>query len=322
MKKIINLGTLRVGIATTLCLSFLIYPELRVSSAGLTATRAAADLKSESQFRSEAARFDAAIRAINGISTMKLETGDDLKRAIAILDRERPNLKFHRSKLVVLVLGDSIFMNAVKKKAPDKQTAEAFAKELNANRQAIFKLDGAESLKTRIRGSVESDAATLRRAGGKLKEAAQKLKKAGQGGTAPNLGANREFKVIRASFSQAEQPLAANDSLITTPQDQVSRDFPRIKETPPENIAIALVLAAAVYIVGFVGLAVWELIVDLGSETSQEAECQKKADEDYTKCVAAASALPSGFPLFLREAATGLCYAAWLLAQAECLLFA
>ncbi|HLF83670.1 MAG TPA: hypothetical protein VI837_05790, partial [Blastocatellia bacterium] len=109
------------------------------------------------------------MRAIAGISTMKLETTEDVKRAIAILDRERPNLKLFFSKLVVMGLSDSTFSNAVKKKMPDKQAAESFLKGLQADHKAVLRLDGAESLATRLQRSAESDAAILRRAGERLK---------------------------------------------------------------------------------------------------------------------------------------------------------
>ena len=48
-------------IAIAVCFSLISYPQLRFSSEEGTATRAAADRKSESQFRSEAARYDSAI---------------------------------------------------------------------------------------------------------------------------------------------------------------------------------------------------------------------------------------------------------------------
>jgi hypothetical protein len=309
MKNIANPFRLRNGIAHALCLSFLIYLPLRVSSAE-AAAHVAADLKSESQFRSEASRYDGAIRAISGIATMTLGTGDDLKKAFAILDRERPNLKFHRSKLVVLGLNDSTYTSALKKKVPDKRAAEAFAKEVAADRKALLKLEGAESLVTRMRRSVEADAATLRRIADRLKEAAEKIKKAGQGRTSPSEGAADGFKLVRAGFSEAAQPTAAPDLLLMSSQGG-----------PAELLLVVLLAYAVLLVVTLYGVAIASFF-NIGTKEDEDAvaSCQVKADDGYLRCVSAASDLPSGFPFFQREAATALCYADWLRNQSGCLL--
>ena len=179
MKKVLSV-TLRMFIATALSISFLIYSPLRLSSVG-AATRVVADLRSESQYRIEASRYDDAIRAIASVSSMKLENPDELKKALAIFDREGPQLKFHGSKLIVLGLNDSTFTASVKKASPDQAAAEALIKELRADPKAILKLNGAQSLVTRLRQSTEADAATLRRVAERFKEAAAKYGRSDNG---------------------------------------------------------------------------------------------------------------------------------------------
>jgi len=317
MKKIINLVTLRVGIATTLCLSFVIYPQLRVSSARITANRGAADLKSESQFRSEAARYDAAIRAIAGIGTMKLETGEDLKKAIAILKRESPNLKFQLSRFVVTALDDRTFTAAAKRKAPDKQAVEAFAKELGADPKAIFKVGGADSLKTRLSQSSQSDSALLRKVGTRLKEAAERIRRANQS-TGRFFGVQEDLKVMRVSFADHRHAARAEASDIAAAPSFLI--IPLITYA----IVVAAVLFYTVVVADLVGLttAIGNVAENFGSEERRDevAECQEKADDRYLTCVAEANRLPSGPLFFEREVAQGLCYAAWLAAQADCLL--
>jgi hypothetical protein len=303
MKRIATSVTLRAGIATALCLSFAMNLPARLSSGA--ATPAVADPKTESQYRAEASRYDAAIRAIAGIATMKLDTPDDLRKALDILKREGPNLKFNRSKLVVLGLSDSTFSNAVKKKTPNKQAAEAFAKEVNADPKVVLKLDGAESLQTRMRSSNESDAATLRRAGEKLKEAAGKIKKTAQGSRGRGVGVTDEFKVIRAGFSETEQPAAAPDSLMMTLQGG------------PAETVIIIIICVAFDVFAAYGLKLFVY----GSDPAEGAACQEKADDSYSKCESKANDLPSGFPLFVREVAIALCYSQWLLDQAACLAY-
>lgn len=174
MKKIATSVAIGVIIVAALSLNFINYPSLRVSSAA-PASAGAADAKSESQFRSEAARYDAAIRAIGAIATTKLDTVGDLKKALAVLEFEHQNLQFRFSKLVVLALADATFSNTVKAKtASGREAAEAFLSELKADPKAIFKLNGAEPLKTRLQRSDEADAKTLRRVADRLKAIAEK----------------------------------------------------------------------------------------------------------------------------------------------------
>ena len=299
MKNIITSVTLRAGIATALCIAFVIYLPLRVSSAA--AAHVAIELKTESQYRSEATRYGGAIRAIAGIATMKLETRDDLKNARAILDRERPNLKFHRSKFVVMAISDSTFADAVKKMGSDKRAAEAFAKEGAADSRVVLKLDGAESLRTRIRRSAEADAAILRRAGERLKEAAQKIRQVSQG-AATGFGATGEFKVIQAGFSEASQPNAA-------------------LETPAMSAQDPLTIIAILWIAFIVLLPTVSIIVILARYAGEEedidqvAECQETADNRYLSCVSEANDLP---PL-VSDVAKAACYGDWLINQAGCL---
>jgi hypothetical protein len=300
MKKITTPVSVRAAIATALCLSFIIYPQLRVSSA----KAAAADVKSESQLRSEASRYDAAIRAISGIATMKLDTPEDLKKAVVILDRERPNLRFHRSKFVVIGLSDSAFVSAARKKFPNKQAAETFAKQLAADTKLALTVEGAESLKTRIRQSINSDAATLRRAADRLKEAAAKFKRA-QARMTPGTGTTDEFKVLKAGFSDAPRSIA-------------------LPETPAiDPVSIVIIVAAVIVYASIIyyGLKWYGPSIGIGTEEDKDevADCQETADGRYSRCVSEASGLPSGLPFFVREVAQAACYADWLTRQAACL---
>ena len=163
MRSIFNSAMLSATVAIALLINLIAPPQLSASSARMELRTANMDLKSESQVRSEAARYESAIRAIGDIASMRLENPDEMKKALAILDREGPNLKFQRSKLIVLGLGDSTFAASVKKAAPDKAAAETLIKEVNADPQAVLKLNGAQPLVTKLGQSTEADAATLRR---------------------------------------------------------------------------------------------------------------------------------------------------------------
>ncbi|MEP7273592.1 MAG: hypothetical protein ABI882_18995 [Acidobacteriota bacterium] len=263
--------TFKAATAVALCFILISQPQLWVSQASVAATHSAAGLKSESQFRSEAALYDSAIRAVSGIATMKLDKTEDLQRAIAILDRERPNLKLFFSKLVVIGLSDSSLANAVRKRAPSQVAAEAFAKEIEADRKAVLKLDGAESLTTRMRQSAESDAAVLRRAAERLKDASEKIKRISQQNLSPSFGRKDEFKMIRAGFSGA-----------TTP------------DPPPAPLMfIADLLIAALFVTAvlIVGTLYARLIIRTREEGEGQtlSDCIGAADNRLRTCIAAAN---------------------------------
>ena len=108
-------------------------------------------------------RYETAMRAIAGIESMKLEEPHELNRALAILEQERENLKFHRSKLFLLGLNDFTFTIAVKEACPHKAAAAALIDEWRADPRAVLKLNGARALSVRLQQSTAADAAALRR---------------------------------------------------------------------------------------------------------------------------------------------------------------
>ncbi len=305
MKKITALVELRAAIAAALCLS-IIYPQLRVSYAATPGP--AADVKSESQLRAEASRYDAAIRAIAGITAMKFDTPEDLKKAVAILDRERPNLKLHRSQYLVIGLSDSSFVSAVRKKLPNKQAAEAFVQQLTADAKIALTVDGAPALKTRLQQRIAADAATLRKAGERLKEAAAKFKKASQASLTPRHETTAGFKLIKAGYSDAPLSIALPEPAAMPVLD-------------PASIAVIIVTVIVLTAFYYGLFTIIGPYYGIGTEEDKDqvAECQQETDGRYASCVAEARDLPSGLPFFLRETAQAACYADWLVRQAACL---
>jgi hypothetical protein len=298
MKKIALPIQLREFIAAVLAVSCTVFAlPLRSTSAA----RASSEVKSETQYRSEAARFTRALSAVAAIATMKLETGDDLKKAIAILDRERPNLKLHRSKLITIGLSDSTFTGAIKKRAPEHKSAEALLKEIQADPKTVFKLEGAESLKTRIQRSAEADAATLRRVAERLKEAAEKIKKASQERAIFGFGVADNLKLARVNFSTEREPVTATKTA-----------------SPPQTEILAALIITFV-VVSFLAGYIQGRLTNHDLQ-DQVVRCQEGADHSYSSCVSDASDLPSGFPFFEREVAQALCYSEWLAVQSLCIV--
>jgi hypothetical protein len=232
MKKNATQVTFRTGMIV-LCLSFIIYTPSRVSSERVTTlTRPAVDLKSESQLRSEGSRYDSAVRVIGGIATMKLATVGDLKKALDIVNREHPNLRFRFSKLIVLTISDPTFSSSVKARtAGGSQAAEAFLREIQADPKTILRLTGAEPLKTRLQRTDEADAAALRRTADRFKAIARKLKNPGT----PSLPVTSERPTAIAYEERLERALVAG-AVIAGPL--LATDFPLLFEIAEEKLCL------------------------------------------------------------------------------------
>lgn len=287
-------------IATAVCASLLFYPLLRVSGSALITPTPRIEIKSETQFRSEAALYTRAFNAIAAIATMKLDTGDELKKALSILDREQPNLKFQRSKLVTTALSDSTLIGAVKKRATDQKSAEALVRELEADPQAVLKLEGAGALRTRLQRSAESDAGVLRAVAERLKAISDKLKQASQGRASTDHNSTTNgWGIAKVKFLS---PPAHNDTMVVP---------------DPGTIILCIVITAvACAVIGFVAGRLTNYL-DLRDDIE---ECQGDVERRLETCLNNSANLPSGFPFFQKEAATALCYSEWLARHAGCLV--
>jgi hypothetical protein len=251
------------------------------------------DVKTEATYKAEALRFDNAIRAMAGIITMKLETPDDLKVARAIVERESGNVTLLLSKLVAMGLSDSTFVAAVKKKGPTAKEAEALFKAIVADPQKALELDGGRALHTRMRSVIASSADTLRRAGARLREAADKIKTRGSTGSE---GGN-EMRLVRASHfvatgATARPPVLAVDPVLVA-------------------FAATLIVIAVVYI-AYLAVLVKNVVTPEALTRLERCLAEARARRD--RCWADARQQP--WPLDL--AALAVCDADWLLAMAAC----
>jgi hypothetical protein len=301
--KTARLVSLRIGIVAFVCVSLILNSSLlRLSS--VTAASTSIDLKTETQYRSEAGRYDNAVNAINGIASMTLNTPDQLKHALDILDRERTNLELHRSMLIVMAISDATFSRGIRKRAPDKKAAEALVKDLSANPRAVFKFEGAESLKARMQRRVQADAAVMTRAAERLKEAADRITKT-RVNASPGLETRDDFSIVRAGFNSKNQLIDARESSESPVQVEVA------------IFTIVVALFAATVIIGFAALF-GEVVGRFFRVDNEEelAKCQKETDESYSACVARADREP--FPINIAKRA--ICGIGWLSRHKDCLL--
>ena len=255
-----------------------------------TSAPAALNLKSQSQLKSEAALYETAIREIGTIVNMKLSTPEELKKANDIVGKHVRNLKYGRSKLVVLGLADGAFVNAVKERAKDEKSAEAFVLELEKDPSSILKLAGAESLKSRVEQALATDNTLLKNVAQKLKRSAEEVK-----------------STIKRHHAKNSNPVRYDWRLDLL-----------IYVAFVVNPVVAAVVAANVIPVVIVASLAARLATNIGTEEGRNkvAACMDAIDKQYQNCLAAAAQLPLGFNF----AAEAVCYADWLLDAAACQL--
>lgn len=277
------------------------------------------NLRSESQIRSEASLYDAAIRDINRAATIKLDTIEDLKAANALLEKAIPNLKFNRSKLVSLGLNDSTFVSAAKDKVRDSKSAEAIAKELATDRRAVLKLPGASALQSRISQSLQTDIALIRAVAARWQKSAEALK--------------AKIKADHASTTSIRSiHTDTKNSAVTAPAFDANSDTVAlvivvavlVVAVPPLAIALVDLSSAAVTVVAVAeviagaAFVIVQLVENIGTDKGRDkvAACQDQVARDFEHCKAQAAEKCCGLDVI----ETAGCVATWALLSAGCLL--
>ncbi|HSE33820.1 MAG TPA: hypothetical protein VLA93_19775 [Pyrinomonadaceae bacterium] len=256
------------------------------------------NLKSESQLRSESTLYETAIREIGTIANMKLTTPEALKKANDIVAKHIRNLKYGPSKFVVLALSDGVFANAVKARTKDEKSAEDFLLEIGKDPNAILKLAGADSLKSRVQGALEADTKTLQGIAQQLKRSADEIKAASKQHHSTVYSPNR-FDLTNAIGRAVDLVIVASFLI---------------------NPALGVVVTANVVPVAIATVLIARLVTNIGTEEGRNkvAACMDAIDQKYQDCLAAAAQIPLGFGI----AAAAICYGDWLLAAANCQLIA
>jgi predicted phage tail protein len=263
-------------------------------------------LKTESQIKSESALYDAALREITRIETLKLKTPEDSKIAEDILEQQVSNLRFGRSKLIAMGLSDSTFVNAVKAKVYDKKSADQFAQELAKDSAAILKLPGAAAVRDQIRKKADADANKLQSIVRKLKEEeARKRNEANLDASA--IVPTAPIKVIAAAIIVSI--LVAVAIIVSVNTLGAALALVVVAAAGASATAAALAAGAAAVVAG-----VEEVASNVPSE-EKIAACQDKADTKYKNCKSKANKLWEP----VRSIERGHCRADWLFDAAVCL---
>jgi len=277
----------------------LILTTLSFGSPASTAAAVAPTLKSESQIKSEAILYDTAIREISRLANLNLTVLDNVKVARATIEKNAPNLRFNRSKLVSLAMNDSTFMGAARTKSSDPKAARDFIEAFCKDSKSILTLPGAASVASRMQSSLDADNLMLQKVADLLKRASAELKKT---------NAHHALKTVPASVPSLAVSATLIETLVLAAAVVV---FPPLALVLFEVAVNGAIVAVAALVVG-------RLVVNIGTEKGRDAvaACQDQAEATYHNCTDKAEELGP----FLAPAAVELCLAQWLLQAAGCLL--
>lgn len=167
-----------------------------------------------------------------------------------------------------------VFVVGVKKKMPDTTAAEAFSLELKADRKAILKVDGANSLNSRLDRAMEADTTTMRLAGQRLKEAADRIKR-----SQPQRSHHRSpNELVPAGFEASLTEASASIPLIV-----------------PLLIIGAMATASVVVVITLGEILVISFFAAFTKPTAGTSECVEDLERRYEQCVALANIIPPPF---------------------------
>ena len=126
MKPLFSRAT-RTVVCATFCITLTLAPLAQAQAPAqtpaqqLAATVASLPFKSVEQLRAEAAAYDKAVAEIASLARTPLDTADQTKVAVAVVERDRPALKLFASKFAAIALDDKTFRDAVLKKLTDEK---------------------------------------------------------------------------------------------------------------------------------------------------------------------------------------------------------
>ena len=301
MRNSIDSLILRLITAAAICLSITLYPALRLRAAMPVVLPYAA--KTEADFKSEAKSYQAAIKAIGGINSLKVDTPDGMKQALTILENSRANMKFFRSNLVAIGLTDTTFMSAVKKAVPDQAAAETVLKNLIKDVNAVLTIEGSRTLASRLQSTAEADSKILLGVSERIKNGADAIKKTAQHRTNSRSDAHHSRKRSVAT------PTLAVDTAASTINPMLD---------PLTGLAIVALIVGVAIVALFAVRAIVNLWENLFSAKGRDAvaDCQSQADSRLLECNRVADQLTFPFDLSARA----VCYSQWLIDQSQCLI--
>jgi hypothetical protein len=257
------------------------------------ATKGEYKLKSEAQFKNEAAQYTSAIREIRKVSQLKTDV--DLIKATAIIEQAAPALKFQLSSFVVMCLSNASLVNAVKKRIPNQAALDSFIDAGLKDLNVFLELDGVKALQAQmLQTSLEHREVLLK--------AAEQMGTVGETET-PSKAAKR---------AQEDQECARIWAIVAA--------------------VVLIVVAIVVLVIASIGspftggssLALVEFVAHLAQKHGPNLSDiviergQGLADSRYSRCVASARRLP----LAERARAIARCQALWLHEKSDWLIAA
>jgi len=245
---------------------------LRAGALALISSPAAADLlardasparpsplKSQAQYKGEAANFETGMSQLASIGALSLRSGADLSRVSQPLQAAAVNLDHHHSWMVEQCMADEKVMEWARRTLRDETAAKTFIANVQRNPKYVDTIPGVSALKARLaRLSAEKRAIALQLSA-KLREVAG---------------------LESASANQAAEAKAAQDC---------AKTWAIVGAIIAAVVAIVVAVVVTVFTFGAASLA--ETYKGTGPDVSNAA--LRRADQEYRECVQSANRLPA-----------------------------
>ena len=325
-------GAARRVVCATLCIALTLAPVAQNTGIAfaqtpgqtpaqvIAAASARVPLKSVEQIRSEAKSYDKAVAEIASLASAPLDTVDQIKAAVALVDRDRDALKLVPSRLAAIGLDDKTFRDAVLKKISDEKSAAAFGKALAADTKIVMSLDGANALQAKFVAQARSDekalhaaAVAMKKATDKQRAATGKKEAASSASIADDVAVAAEQTVLGIVFLT---PLVLGAVSILCPPLGIllTLESAGLLATAYSSFVAAFVVGAAAGAVALLAIFAKNVATDSGRDAV--AKCMHDADVALQACYKAAES-----SVFVPPVVADLeCDAQWAAQSGICLI--
>jgi hypothetical protein len=127
----------------------------------------------EAVYRTNASKYDTAIRNIRAVESAPLKSEADVKKILDTLKNNQINNNLVLGKGFTLAIGVSSFKAGVQAEA-SRLSTKVVVNQLNRKTLSISRVGGFSDLKTTLKRQFDADAATLSRVGKRLQEASER----------------------------------------------------------------------------------------------------------------------------------------------------
>ncbi|HEU0178147.1 MAG TPA: hypothetical protein VFV58_28120 [Blastocatellia bacterium] len=243
--------------------------------------------------QTNATKYDTAIRNISALEQAPLKTEADVKRVMDTLQKNEIDDGMVFGKGFTMAINNSSFKAGVEAEA-NRLSPNGVATQIKSKSLSISRIGGFNDLKTALKRQFDGDAATLKRVGARLQQAAkQRGISLSSPGSAPKTGMATAFASGFLGKKSLSNSFISKNNYCSTPADTPARtSAPTVEPAQIDpvtgSILAGVALGAAAYLI--TKYAEHKVIHDLEDDpdtgVSPTAACRTDAKNARNRCLA------------------------------------